>query len=55
MYVFDTNLKGITQSDLFRMREAGLKVQVFSIFAMNITAGYSFQFCEPGVGHPCLQ
>jgi membrane dipeptidase len=30
--VFDTDLKGITQSDLFRMRAAGLNVQVFSIF-----------------------
>jgi membrane dipeptidase len=30
--VFDTNLKGITQSDLNRMREGGIKVQMFSIF-----------------------
>ena len=30
--VFDTNLKGITQSDLKRMQEGGIKVQVFSIF-----------------------
>ncbi len=30
--VFDTNLKGITQSDLNRMQEGGIKVQVFSIF-----------------------
>jgi membrane dipeptidase len=30
--VFDTNLKGITQSDLNRMKEGGVKVQIFSIF-----------------------
>ncbi len=30
--VFDTDLKGITQSDLRRMKEGGVKVQVFSIF-----------------------
>jgi membrane dipeptidase len=30
--VFDTNLKGVTQSDLKRMQEGGIKVQVFSIF-----------------------
>ena len=30
--VFDTNLKGITQSDLLRMRQGGVKVQMFSIF-----------------------
>jgi membrane dipeptidase len=30
--VFDTNLKGITQSDLGRMFSGGVKVQVFSIF-----------------------
>ena len=30
--VFDTNLKGITQTDLTRMQEGGIKVQVFSIF-----------------------
>jgi membrane dipeptidase len=30
--VFDTDLKGITQSDLTRMREGGVKVQMFSIF-----------------------
>ncbi|HEY4966074.1 MAG TPA: dipeptidase, partial [Puia sp.] len=30
--VFDSNLKGITQSDLFRMKEGGVKVQMFSIF-----------------------
>jgi membrane dipeptidase len=29
---FDSNLKGITQSDLSRMREGGVKLQVFSIF-----------------------
>ena len=30
--VFDTNLKGITQSDLTRMKDGGIKVQIFSIF-----------------------
>lgn len=30
--VFDSNLKGITQSDLRRMREGGVNVQIFSIF-----------------------
>jgi len=30
--VFDTNLKGITQSDLGRMFAGGVKLQVFSIF-----------------------
>ena len=30
--VFDTNLKGITHSDLCRMQEGGVKVQMFSIF-----------------------
>jgi len=30
--VFDTNLKGITHSDLTRMQEGGVKVQMFSIF-----------------------
>jgi membrane dipeptidase len=30
--VFDTNLKGITHSDLRRMRAGGVKLQVFSIF-----------------------
>ncbi len=30
--VFDTDLKGATQSDLRRMQEGGVKVQVFSIF-----------------------
>jgi len=30
--VFDTDLKGITHSDLKRMRDGGIKVQVFSIF-----------------------
>jgi membrane dipeptidase len=30
--VFDTNLKGVTQSDLNRMRQGGIKVQMFSIF-----------------------
>jgi len=30
--VFDTDLKGITQTDLKRMREGGVKVQVWSIF-----------------------
>jgi membrane dipeptidase len=30
--VFDTDLKGITYSDLNRMREGGVKVQVWSIF-----------------------
>jgi membrane dipeptidase len=29
---FDTNLKGITQSDLIRMQAGGIKVQIFSIF-----------------------
>ncbi len=31
-YAFDSNLKGITQSDLKRMQEGGVKVQIFSIF-----------------------
>jgi membrane dipeptidase len=30
--MFDSDLKGTTQSDLQRMREGGIKVQVFSIF-----------------------
>lgn len=30
--VFDTDLKGITHSDLIRMQAGGVKVQVFSIF-----------------------
>jgi membrane dipeptidase len=30
--VFDTNLRGVTQSDLNRMRQGGIKVQMFSIF-----------------------
>jgi membrane dipeptidase len=30
--VFDANLKGVTYSDLRRMQEGGVKVQVFSIF-----------------------
>ena len=30
--VFDSDLKGITHSDLARMRQGGIKVQVFSIF-----------------------
>jgi len=30
--VFDTNLKGITHSDLFRMQEGGVRIQMFSIF-----------------------
>jgi membrane dipeptidase len=30
--IFDTNLRGITQSDLGRMKEGGIKVQIFSIF-----------------------
>jgi membrane dipeptidase len=30
--VFDTNLIGITQSDLIRMKAGGVKVQMFSIF-----------------------
>ena len=30
--VFDSDLKGITQTDLKRMREGGVKVQVWSIF-----------------------
>jgi membrane dipeptidase len=30
--VFDTNLKGITHSDLIRMQEGGVNVQMFSIF-----------------------
>ena len=30
--VFDSNLKGITQSDLRRMRDGGVNVQIFSIF-----------------------
>lgn len=29
---FDSNLKGITQSDLSRMQAGGIKVQIFSIF-----------------------
>jgi membrane dipeptidase len=30
--VFDTDLSGITQSDLIRMQKGGIKVQIFSIF-----------------------
>jgi len=33
--VFDSDLKGITQTDLKRMREGGVKVQVWSIFCDN--------------------
>src|ERR1700733_10469796 len=33
--VFDSNLKGITQTDLNRMREGGVKVQGWSIFCDN--------------------
>ena len=39
--VFDTNLKGITQSDLNRMRKGGVKVQMFSIFCNDNLAGSS--------------
>jgi membrane dipeptidase len=45
--VFDTDLKGITQSDLFRMRAAGVKVQVFSIFCDgNYGRGSAFAFAN---------
>ncbi len=33
--VFDSDLKGITQTDLNRMQEGGVKVQVWSIFCDN--------------------
>jgi hypothetical protein len=33
---FDTDLKGITQSDLSRMQAGGVKVQIFPFSAMNI-------------------
>ncbi len=32
-FVFDTNLKGKTHSDLFRMKEGGVDVQFFSVFS----------------------
>src|SRR5690348_11798715 len=45
--VFDTDLKGITQSDLFRMRAAGLNVQVFSIFCDgNYGRGSAFSYAN---------
>ena len=45
--VFDSNLKGITQSDLFRMRQGGLKVQVFSIFCdENYGRGSAFAYAN---------
>ncbi len=45
--VFDTNLKGMTQSDLFRMREAGIKVQIFSVFCdEHFGRGSAFAFAN---------
>ncbi len=45
--VFDTNLKGITHSDLFRMQEGGVKVQMFSIFCdEHYGRGSAFAFAN---------
>ena len=45
--VFDTNLKGITHSDLFRMQEGGMKVQIFSIFCdEHYGRGSAFAFAN---------
>ncbi len=45
--VFDTNLSGITHSDLTRMRSGGVKVQVFSIFCdEHYGRGSAFRFAN---------
>jgi membrane dipeptidase len=45
--VFDTHLKGITHSDLFRMQEGGVKVQIFSIFCdEHYGRGSAFAFAN---------
>src|SRR5450432_2360601 len=45
--VFDTHLKGITHSDLFRMQEGGVKVQMFSIFCdEHYGRGSAFAFAN---------
>jgi membrane dipeptidase len=45
--VFDSDLEGITQSDLNRMRKGGVKVQVFSIFCDEHNGrGSAFKFAS---------
>ena len=45
--VFDSNLKGITQTDLKRMQEGGVKVQVWSIFCdEHYGKGSAFKFAN---------
>jgi membrane dipeptidase len=45
--VFDTDLKGITQSDLVRMFSGGVKVQIFSIFCdEHYGKGSAFAFAN---------
>jgi len=45
--VFDSNLKGITQTDLKRMQEGGVKVQVWSIFCDDhYGRGSAFKFAN---------
>src|ERR1700759_2608182 len=45
--VFDSNLKGITQTDLNRIREGGVKVQVWSIFCdEHYGKGSAFKFAN---------
>lgn len=45
--VFDTDLKGITQSDLTRMQKGGVKVQIFSIFCdENYGKGSAFKLAS---------
>ena len=44
---FDQNLKGITHSDLNRMKEGGIDVQVFSIFCdENYGKGTAYAFAN---------
>jgi membrane dipeptidase len=44
---FDQSLKGVTHSDLFRMKEGGIDVQIFSIFCdENYGNGTAFAFAN---------
>lgn len=44
---FDQHLKGITHSDLFRMKEGGIDIQIFSIFCdENYGNGTAFAFAN---------
>lgn len=45
--IFDSDLKGITQTDLRRMREGGVKVQIWSIFCDDhYGKGSAFRFAN---------